>query len=56
MNLDLAIDVFENAPSNGACADLLCEAGQYCEDGMIGEAEFLGIVRHVAEWLKDDQA
>lgn len=54
MTLDIAVDVFNETPSDKACADLLRQASKYCRDGMIEDDTFHRYVERVAEWLADE--
>lgn len=54
MTLDLATEIFDNAPSDKACADLLRAAAEYHGDGMIEDETFRAVVERVAEWLADE--
>lgn len=54
MTLDIAKEVFDETPSDKACADYLRQASQYCRDGIIEDDTFHRIVERIAEWLADE--
>lgn len=54
MTLDEAVEEFDNAPSDKACAKLLRAATQYHIDGMIEPSTYESYVERVAEWLADE--
>lgn len=54
MTLDIAVDNFDQAASDRACADLLATAVQYHRDGMISDDTLHQLIARIADWLRDE--